>query len=112
MDEPPNTASRPSIVDRRYECECECQLSAELCCPTRRDTMLSAPTAHMNKTPSTVSVAGKNGIGGYTWEYATVPDNRSNWEKFKTTIWNPETHQFLGRTGKSWGEFRSTIPSD
>ncbi|XP_046676303.1 sodium/potassium-transporting ATPase subunit beta-2-like [Homalodisca vitripennis] len=65
--------------------------------------MLSAPTAHMNKTPSTVSVAGKNGIGGYTWEYATVPDNRSNWEKFKTTIWNPETHQFLGRTGKSWG---------
>lgn len=57
----------------------------------------------MNKTPSTVSVAGKNGIG-YTWEYATVPDNRSKWEKVKTAIWDPETRQFLGRTSKSWGQ--------
>lgn len=57
----------------------------------------------MNKTPSTVSVPGKNGIG-YTWEYAKTPDNRTKWEKVKTTIWNPDTHQFLGRTGKSWGQ--------
>jgi len=56
----------------------------------------------MNKTPSTVSVPGKNGIG-YTWEYAKTPDNRTRWEKIKTGIWNPETHQFLGRTAKSWG---------
>lgn len=60
----------------------------------------------MNKTPSTVTVPGKNGIG-YTWEYATEPDDRSTCEKFKTYIWDPDTHQFLGRTGKSWGESRS-----
>lgn len=58
----------------------------------------------MNKTPSTVSVTGNNGIG-YQWEYAKTVDNRTKWEKVKTTIWNGETNQFLGRTAKSWGEF-------
>jgi hypothetical protein len=26
-------------------------------------------------------------------------------EEWKKEIWNPETRQVLGRTGKSWGEF-------
>jgi hypothetical protein len=26
-------------------------------------------------------------------------------ENWKKEIWNPETRQVLGRTGKSWGEF-------
>jgi hypothetical protein len=26
-------------------------------------------------------------------------------ESWKREIWNPETRQVLGRTGKSWGEF-------
>jgi hypothetical protein len=26
-------------------------------------------------------------------------------ESWKKEIWNPETRQVLGRTGKSWGEF-------
>ncbi|XP_075212360.1 sodium/potassium-transporting ATPase subunit beta-2-like [Lycorma delicatula] len=55
----------------------------------------------MRKTPSTARAAN-NGVG-YEWEYAKPQDDRTRWEKIKHGIWNPETHQFLGRTAKSWG---------
>lgn len=62
-------------------------------CGVRSDTM--------RKTPSTARAAN-NGIG-YEWEYAKPQDDRTTWEKVKQGIWNSETHQFLGRTAKSWG---------
>lgn len=43
-----------------------------------------------------------NGIG-YEWEYAKVKDDRTVWQKIKNGIYNPSSHEFLGRSAKSWG---------
>lgn len=43
-----------------------------------------------------------NGIG-YEWEYAKVKDDRTIWQKIIMGIYNPSSHEFLGRSAKSWG---------
>lgn len=45
-----------------------------------------------------------NGIG-YEWEYAKVKDDRTIWQKIIMGIYNPSSHEFLGRSAKSWGEY-------
>jgi len=45
-----------------------------------------------------------NGIG-YEWEYAKVKDDRTIWQKIIMGIYNPSSHEFLGRSAKSWGNF-------
>ncbi|XP_060522765.1 sodium/potassium-transporting ATPase subunit beta-1 [Cylas formicarius] len=37
------------------------------------------------------------------FEFAKTPE-LTKWEAFKKAIYDPRTHQFLGRTGKSWGQ--------
>ncbi|KDR20642.1 sodium/potassium-transporting ATPase subunit beta-2-like [Zootermopsis nevadensis] len=37
-------------------------------------------------------------------QYYTPPPKLGKWEGFRIFIWNSETHQFLGRTGASWGK--------
>lgn len=49
------------------------------------------------------SAAADNGPAGYEWEYARKKDDRTRWEKIKQGIWNSDSHEFLGRTAKSWG---------
>lgn len=44
-----------------------------------------------------------NGIG-YEWEYAKVKDDRTIWQKIVMGIYNPSSHEFLGRSAKSWGK--------
>ncbi|XP_022914207.1 sodium/potassium-transporting ATPase subunit beta-2 [Onthophagus taurus] len=39
-----------------------------------------------------------------TEQYYTRPPKLGKWEGFKVFLWNSETHQFLGRTGASWGK--------
>lgn len=58
----------------------------------------------MPKTPSAATVNTNANSVKYEWEYARPIDNRTKWEKVKQAIWNPQTHQFLGRTWKSWGK--------
>ncbi|XP_050426387.1 sodium/potassium-transporting ATPase subunit beta-2-like isoform X2 [Adelges cooleyi] len=43
-----------------------------------------------------------NGIG-YEWEYAKVKDDRTVWQKIINGIYNPNSHEFLGRSARSWG---------
>ncbi|XP_050527453.1 sodium/potassium-transporting ATPase subunit beta-2-like [Daktulosphaira vitifoliae] len=43
-----------------------------------------------------------NGIG-YEWEYAKVKDDRTIWQKIVMGIYNPNTHEVLGRSLRSWG---------
>lgn len=57
----------------------------------------------MSKTASAATVTTNANSVKYEWEYARPIDNRTKWQKVKQGIWNPETHQFLGRTWKSWG---------
>lgn len=37
-------------------------------------------------------------------QFYTPPPKLGKWEGFRIFIWNSETHQFLGRTGASWGK--------
>nr|XP_023014837.1 sodium/potassium-transporting ATPase subunit beta-2-like [Leptinotarsa decemlineata] len=37
-------------------------------------------------------------------EFYTRPPVLGKWEGFRQFLWNPETSQFLGRTGSSWGK--------
>jgi sodium/potassium-transporting ATPase subunit beta len=37
-------------------------------------------------------------------QFYTPPPKLGKWEGFRIFIWNSETHQFLGRTGISWGK--------
>ncbi|XP_031834286.1 sodium/potassium-transporting ATPase subunit beta-2 [Nomia melanderi] len=37
-------------------------------------------------------------------QYYSPPPKLGKWEGFKIFLWNPETGQFLGRTGASWGK--------
>ncbi|KAK5646787.1 hypothetical protein RI129_005251 [Pyrocoelia pectoralis] len=39
-----------------------------------------------------------------TEQFYTRPPKLGKWESFKVFLWNSETHQFLGRTGGSWGK--------
>ncbi|KAK4880060.1 hypothetical protein RN001_008206 [Aquatica leii] len=39
-----------------------------------------------------------------TEQFYTRPPKLGTWESFKIFLWNSETHQFLGRTGGSWGK--------
>lgn len=48
------------------------------------------------------SAAELNGTG-YEWEYAKKIDNRTTGQKILSFIYNSETHEFFGRTAKSWG---------
>lgn len=38
-------------------------------------------------------------------EFYTRPPVLGKWEGFQQFLWNPETKQFCGRTGASWGKF-------
>lgn len=49
-----------------------------------------------------------NGIG-YEWEYAKVKDDRTIWQKIIMGIYNPSSHEFLGRSAKSWGKVDLTL---
>lgn len=39
-----------------------------------------------------------------TEQFYTRPPKLGKWDSFKIFLWNSETHQFLGRTGASWGK--------
>jgi hypothetical protein len=40
------------------------------------------------------------------YEFPYIKPEELGWvESCKREIWNPETRQFFGRTGRSWGEF-------
>lgn len=91
--------SRDVCVEREWgeRGATSCSLS-----PLGFQSLCGVSSVTMRKTPSTARAAN-NGIG-YEWEYAKPQDDRTRWEKIKQGIWNSETHQFLGRTAKSWGE--------
>jgi len=36
------------------------------------------------------------------FSFAVKPEERHGWDAFSHFVWNPETKQFLGRTGMSW----------
>ena len=36
------------------------------------------------------------------FNFALKPEERHGWEAFSHFVWNPDTKQFLGRTGMSW----------
>jgi hypothetical protein len=42
-------------------------------------------------------------------QFYTPPPKLGKWEGFRMFIWNSETHQFLGRTGASWGKRSQVI---
>ncbi|XP_044266272.1 sodium/potassium-transporting ATPase subunit beta-1-like [Tribolium madens] len=43
----------------------------------------------------------ENGVKGFQMRQQV---HRTKWETFKNAIYNPSTKEFLGRTGKSWGQ--------
>ncbi|KAJ3654988.1 hypothetical protein Zmor_014137 [Zophobas morio] len=43
----------------------------------------------------------ENGVKGFQFRKHV---ERTRWESFYTAIYNPSTKEFLGRTGKSWGQ--------
>jgi len=42
-----------------------------------------------------------NGVKGFEFR---SPTNRTKWEALQNAIYDPSTKQFLGRTGKNWGQ--------
>jgi hypothetical protein len=46
------------------------------------------------------------GADGDIYEFPYIRPEKLGWvDSWKKEIWNPETRQVLGRTGKSWGKF-------
>jgi len=49
-----------------------------------------------------------NNTADDVYEFPYVkPEELGCVESWKKEIWNPKTRQVLGRTGKSWGEFKN-----
>ncbi|KAJ4443645.1 hypothetical protein ANN_05319 [Periplaneta americana] len=77
----------------------------------RRD---SVPIAFSVEAECTTSSRGNNGSqsaadaamhNSSTYEFPYVKPERLRWsENVRKEIWNAETHEFLGRTAKSWEE--------
>lgn len=45
-------------------------------------------------------MADKNKSG----DFYNRPEKLGAWDGFKQFLWNPDTSQFMGRTGSSWGK--------
>ena len=39
------------------------------------------------------------------YTFAVRPEKREGWDAFSHFVWNPETKEFLGRTGMSWCKY-------